>query len=285
MLVGEGLLGPLSSALLSLCEDTDELAVSARSKAVRILLVISQSDHKVKEAIAQRRVVSRMLSVTPPPARPLAERASLPAGLVSAARLLDADSLVALLKTVKNVSMLPVTLEALQKAGTIEVLAQVLAMPLQGKLAAVSLLAHLLRLSRFSCQGSNPAQEIQTLAVNTLFNLCRLSKPRQDVAAAAGVIPLLQELVHVNSPLKQFALPILCDFAHASRACRRQCVFDECAVLRTDLDQETMSCRLWAHDGITFYLRLLDDAFWASPALEALAAWSVPHWACWYSLS
>ncbi|GAA6025978.1 hypothetical protein JCM8202_002188 [Rhodotorula sphaerocarpa] len=209
VLVGEGLLGPLSSALLSLCEDTDELAVSARSKAVRILLVISQSDHKVKEAIAQRRVVSR---------------------LVSAARLLDADSLVALLKTVKNVSMLPVTLEALQKAGTIEVLAQVLAMPLQGKLAA----------------------EIQTLAVNTLFNLCRLSKPRQDVAAAAGVIPLLQELVHVNSPLKQFALPILCDFAHASRACRRQ---------------------LWAHDGITFYLRLLDDAFWASPALEALAAW------------
>ncbi|GAA5991926.1 hypothetical protein JCM10908_002274 [Rhodotorula pacifica] len=209
VLVGEGVLDPLSIALLSLCTDDDELAVSARAKAVRILLTLSQSDHKVKEAIAQRRVISR---------------------LVSAVRLLDAESLVGVLKSIKNVSMVPTTLDTLQSAGVIEMLARVLATPASGKLAA----------------------ELQNPAVNALFNLCRLSMTRQDVAATAGVIPLLQKIVLDNSPLKQFALPILCDFAHASRVCRR---------------------RLWAHDGIAFYLRLLKDAFWVNPALEAIAAW------------
>ncbi|POY73774.1 putative Non-specific serine/threonine protein kinase [Rhodotorula taiwanensis] len=209
VLVGEGLLLPLSTALLALCNDADDLAATARAKATKILLVISQADHKMKEAIAQRRIVNR---------------------LIASAHRLDADSLVLLLKTVRNVSMLPVTLDSLQSAGTIEMLVKALAMPEQGKLAA----------------------EIQNPAVNSLFNLCRLSKTRQDAAAAAGAIPFLQQLVRDNSPLKQFALPVLCDFAHTSRVCRR---------------------RLWAHDGVAFYLQLLDDAFWASPALEAIATW------------
>lgn len=59
MLVAEGLLDPLSTALLSLCGDDDELAISAKTKTVRLLLTLSQSDHKVKEAIAQRRIISR----------------------------------------------------------------------------------------------------------------------------------------------------------------------------------------------------------------------------------
>lgn len=57
--------------------------------------------------------------------------------------------------------------------------------------------------------------------VNALFNLCRLSKIRQEEAAVAGAIPILQRVVQGSSPLKQFALPILCDFAHASKTCRR----------------------------------------------------------------
>lgn len=57
-----------------------------------------------------------------------------------------------------------------------------------------------------------------------------------------------------SSPLKQFALPILCDFAHAGKATRRL---------------------LWRHDGLAFYLGLLRDPFWANPALEALLAWLV----------
>ncbi|KWU43305.1 kinase-like protein [Rhodotorula sp. JG-1b] len=210
VLVAEGLLDPLSTALLSLCGDDDELAISAKTKTVRLLLTLSQSDHKVKEAIAQRRIISR---------------------LVSAVKLLQSESLVGVLKSIKNVSMVTATLDALQSAGVIEMLARILATPtVSGRLAA----------------------EFQNPAVNTLFNLCRLSKSRQDAAAAAGVIPLLQKIVSDNSPLKQFALPILCDFAHASRACRR---------------------RLWAHDGVAFYVQLLKDPFWVNPALEAIAAW------------
>lgn len=66
-----------------------------------------------------------------------------------------------------------------------------------------------------------PAQEIQNHVVNALFNLCRLSKVRQEEAAIAGAIPILQRVVSGSSPLKQFALPILCDFAHASKSCRK----------------------------------------------------------------
>lgn len=57
--------------------------------------------------------------------------------------------------------------------------------------------------------------------VNALFNLCRLSSVRQEEAAIAGAIPILQQIVSGSSPLKQFALPILCDFAHASKTCRK----------------------------------------------------------------
>jgi hypothetical protein len=117
-------------------------------------------------------------------------------------------------------------------------------------------------------------QELQNPAVNTLFNLCRLSKSRQDAAAAAGVIPLLQKIVHDNSPLKQFALPILCDFAHASRACRRRSA--QRPVHHPGIGADFVrACRLWAHDGVAFYVRLLKDPFWVNPALEAVAAWCV----------
>lgn len=138
MLVGEGLLLPLSTALLALCNDADDLAATARAKATKILLVISQADHKMKEAIAQRRIVN----CTPKSGHSdmtCSLKRQSKTGLIASAHRLDADSLVLLLKTVRNVSMLPVTLDSLQSAGTIEMLVKALAMPEQGKLAAVSL--------------------------------------------------------------------------------------------------------------------------------------------------
>lgn len=88
--------------------------------------------------------------------------------------------------------------------------------------------------------------------VNALYNLCRLSKPRQEEAALAGAIPILQRVVKSSSPLKQFALPILCDFAHTSKTCRKL---------------------LWQKDGFAFYLGLLRDPFWGITALESILAW------------
>lgn len=97
--------------------------------------------------------------------------------------------------------MLPAALEILQNANAIESLVKIL-----------------------STSPSAPTKlsaEVQNHAVNALFNLCRLSKVRQEEAAVAGAIPILQKIVKGSSPLKQFALPILCDFAHASKTSRR----------------------------------------------------------------
>jgi hypothetical protein len=60
------------------------------------------------------------------------------------------------------------------------------------------------------------------------------------------------ELVRSNSPLKQFALPMLCDFASSSKKCRKV---------------------LWQHDGLQFYLGLLRDPFWGSSGLDSIAFW------------
>ncbi|BGP47541.1 Protein kinase of the Mitotic Exit Network [Rhodotorula kratochvilovae] len=209
ILTQEGLLDPLSTALLAVCGDGDDLAESAKAKIVHILLLFAQSDHKVKEAMARRAILLR---------------------LVKAAGVLEPELLAVLLKTLKNLSMLPAALDPLQHAGAIEMLVAILAQTYRGRLAA----------------------EIQNHAVNALFNLCRLSKARQAEAAAAGAIPLLQRIVGDSSPLKQFALPILCDFAHAGKACRKL---------------------LWQHDGVALYLQLLKDTFWVNPALEAILVW------------
>lgn len=88
--------------------------------------------------------------------------------------------------------------------------------------------------------------------MNALYNLCRLSKSRQEEAALAGAVPALQSLVNGNSPLKQFALPIICDFAHASKTCRKV---------------------LWQHQIFHLYITLLKDPFWNLSALEAILAW------------
>lgn len=51
--------------------------------------------------------------------------------------------------------------------------------------------------------------------------MTRLSKARQEEAASSGIIPLLKKVIQGKSPLKQFALPILCDLASAGKQSRR----------------------------------------------------------------
>ena len=91
--------------------------------------------------------------------------------------------------------------------------------------------------------------------LNTIFNLCRINPRRQEEAALAGVIPHLQRFAsEPNSPLKQFALPILCDMVHAGKTTRQ---------------------KLWQHDGLRFYLGLLKDQYWLVNALETALFWCV----------
>ncbi|KAK9115590.1 hypothetical protein Sjap_014537 [Stephania japonica] len=86
--------------------------------------------------------------------------------------------------------------------------------------------------------------------LQALFNLCKINKRRQEQAAENGIIPHLMHIIMSNSPLKQYALPLLCDMAHASRNSREQ---------------------LRAHGGLEVYLSLLDDELWSGTALDSLA--------------
>lgn len=86
----------------------------------------------------------------------------------------------------------------------------------------------------------------------TCYNLCRLNKSRQEEAAQAGIIPCLKKVIETESPLKQFALPILCDLASAGKSCRTL---------------------LWQHDGLSLYLKLLDDPYFQVSALESILSW------------
>ncbi|GAA6014456.1 hypothetical protein JCM11491_007060 [Sporobolomyces phaffii] len=211
LLAQEGLLEPLTSALVGVCGDDDDLAESAKAKIFNILLLFAQSDHKVKQALATRANSLRLVKV---------------------ASSLQPELLVILLKTIKNLSMLPGALDTLQNANAIEKLVEISSWTFPGRVGA----------------------EIQNHSLHTLFNLCRLSKSRQEEAASFGAIPILQKVVVDNSPLKQFALPILYDFAH--------------------LDSRLTRKSLWQHDGLSFYLRLLStDTYSINAALEAVLAW------------
>ncbi|KAK8482819.1 hypothetical protein V6N13_085570 [Hibiscus sabdariffa] len=92
--------------------------------------------------------------------------------------------------------------------------------------------------------------QIHHEVLNALFNLCKINKRRQEQAAENGIIPHLMKFIMSDSPLKQHALPLLCDMAHASRNSREQ---------------------LRAHGGLDVYLSLLDDELWSVTALDSLA--------------
>ncbi|KAJ3050056.1 hypothetical protein HK097_008948 [Rhizophlyctis rosea] len=137
--------------------------------------------------------------------------------------------IVNMLKCMKNISMHSNTLEALDKAHLIEELCEFL-----------------------DLRDSPFFSDIQNQVLNALFNLCRINKTRQEIAALAGLVPHLQRFVRVSNPLKQFALPLLCEMAHAGRVCR-------------DI--------LWQCDALSSYLALLSDAYWQVNALEAIFVW------------
>jgi len=137
---------------------------------------------------------------------------------------------ITMLKFIKNLSMLTATLETLQNANAIEVLTDLLQQSING--------------SHF--------REISNQILNTMYNLCKLSKSRQEEAASMGIIPILQRIVGTERPLKEFALPILCDMAHCSKISRKI---------------------LWQNQGLKFYIGLLSDPYWQVTALDAIHVW------------
>ncbi|KAF2227305.1 hypothetical protein BDZ85DRAFT_299938 [Elsinoe ampelina] len=200
---------PLSLVLNRVLEEEGELAELVEGRIVNIFLLFSQAENHVKETIADRMVLKRVLKDI---------------------RRMSPIHQITMLKFVKNLSMLASTLEPLQNSNAIEVL--------------TDLLNASMKLPHF--------REISNQVLNIMYNLCRLSKERQEDAALNGVIPLLQRIVKTDRPLKEFALPILCDMAHSGKVCRKI---------------------LWQNKGLQFYISLLADQYWQVTALDAIFIW------------
>ncbi|OTB00843.1 hypothetical protein M426DRAFT_15069 [Hypoxylon sp. CI-4A] len=139
---------------------------------------------------------------------------------------------ITMLKFIKNISMLSTTLEALHAADAIDLLIELLS---------------------DSMKKRHPNfREISNQVLNTMFNLCRLNKSRQEDAAVNGIIPLLLKIMQTDRPPKEFALPILCDMAHSGSKGRRF---------------------LWQNKGLDFYVSLLADQYWQVTAMDAIFVW------------
>ncbi|KAH7325766.1 septation protein H [Stachybotrys elegans] len=139
---------------------------------------------------------------------------------------------ITMLKFIKNLSMLSTTIESLHSADAIDFL--------------IDLLSYSMK------KGHPHFREISNQVLNTMFNLCRLSKERQEDAAVGGIIPLLLRIMQTDRPPKEFALPILCDMAHSGSKGRRY---------------------LWQNKGLDFYVSLLTDQYWQVTALDAILVW------------
>lgn len=139
---------------------------------------------------------------------------------------------ITMLKFIKNLSMLSTTLDSLHSANAIELLIDLL--------------------SRSMEQAQAHFREISNQVLNTMYNLCRLSKVRQEDAAISGIIPLLLKIMGTKRPPKEFALPILCDMAHSGKVGRKY---------------------LWQNKGLKFYVSLLEDQYWQVTALDAIFVW------------
>lgn len=200
---------PLSLVLNRVLDEEGELAELVEGRIVNIFLLFSQAENHVKETVADRMVLKRVLKDL---------------------RRMSPAHQVTMLKFIKNLSMLATTLDALQNSNAIEVL--------------TDLLNASMKMPHF--------RDVSNQVLNTMYNLCRLSKARQEDAALSGVIPLLQRIVKTERPLKEFALPILCDMAHSGKVGRKL---------------------LWQNKGLQFYVGLLADQYWAVTALDAIFIW------------
>ncbi|KAI0445304.1 hypothetical protein F4803DRAFT_560213 [Xylaria telfairii] len=139
---------------------------------------------------------------------------------------------ITMLKFIKNLSMLSTTLDTLHSADAIDLLIELLSSSMK--------------------KGHPHFREISNQVLNTMFNLCRLSKDRQEYAAVNGIIPILLKIMKTDRPPKEFALPILCDMAHSGSKGRRY---------------------LWQNKGLDFYVSLLADQYWQVTALDAIFVW------------
>lgn len=156
---------------------------------------------------------------------------------------------ITMLKFIKNLSSLSSTHEALQNSNAIDILIELLKVTRQSssKMSSGRTGNDLNRLPPFQ-------REISNQILNTMYNLCRHNKSRQEEAALSDIIPLLKDVVKDGGPLKEFALPVLLEMVNSGKVSRKM---------------------LWDAKGLAFYVSLLGDVNWAVTALDAIFVWYV----------
>lgn len=157
---------------------------------------------------------------------------------------------ITMLKFIKNLSSLSSTHEALQNSNAIDILIDLLKSTRQRDAMSRSQ-------SRSTTDPKRPqpfAREISNQILNTMYNLCRHNKSRQEEAALSDIIPLLKDVVREGGPLKEFALPVLLEMVNSGKVARKM---------------------LWDAKGLAFYVSLLGDRNWAVTALDAIFVWYV----------
>jgi len=218
---------PLSLVLNRMVEEDGEVARLIVGRIVQIFLIFSQAESHVKDLVADRMILKRVLKDL---------------------RKMAPPHQITMLKFIKNLSSLSSTHEALQNSNAIDILIELLKSTRQKD-----------AMSRGQYRSaSDPARlppfhrEISNQILNTMYNLCRHNKSRQEEAALSDIIPLLKEVVREGGPLKEFALPVLLEMVNSGKVARKM---------------------LWDAKGLAFYVSLLGDRNWAVTALDAIFVW------------
>lgn len=220
MFVREGVAEPLSTALLNIVKDTSGEAETAKRQILGLLLLfcqIGQGDARIRDAFGSRSFVIcewgcarylvkltqdyETLRPTTQPSSPFTSSSTL--GVEVDKALVDQPAATRRVAE-RGRHQSPYRLASRQAGSTRD---------------ECQSLSHLyaIILCLYSICQENCSHLLQTL-----LNLCRLSRSRQEEAAQNGLLPLLQQVISINSPLKEFALPLLCDMANSGKSARRQ---------------------------------------------------------------
>lgn len=218
---------PLSLVLNRMVEEDGEVARLIVGRIVHIFLIFSQAESHVKDLVADRMILKRVLKDL---------------------RKMAPPHQITMLKFIKNLSSLSSTHEALQNSNAIDILIELLKST-----------RHKDAFTRSQHRSaSDPTRlppfhrEISNQILNTMYNLCRHNKSRQEEAALSDIIPLLKDVVREGGPLKEFALPVLLEMVNSGKVARKM---------------------LWDAKGLAFYVSLLGDRNWAVTALDAIFVW------------
>jgi hypothetical protein len=209
-------LGVLEHLILAIPE-INATHPSHAERGAEIFLLFSSADSAVKQKMATRTVLPGLMQLLASP---------------------DQFSPLLILKVLRTIKHL-----CMGEARLMDELQRAKAIP------------HLVALLRLRAGGEleqKYVSEMRNQCVNALYLLCQINRSRQEAAAIDGALPLLQEIIAGGSPLKHFALPIMCDIAKASKRSRAE---------------------LKQHDGVSFYLSLLSTSYWQEAALDALLVW------------